>query len=175
MHCILSYPTKYKDAHLEMIPFLKKKFKKTIIGYSDHTMPDESGIVLINAFQKGARIIEKHFTLDRLKGRKNNDHFHSMDFNDFRKLRDNISILQSINGNYKKRIILESEKKSRLNARRSLYSNGKIKKKEKISKNNLIAKRPGGGISPIHYKKIIGKRIRKNIKDEHKFKWSDFI
>ena len=175
MHCILSYPTNYKDAHLEMITFLKKKFKQSIIGYSDHTMPDESGIVLLDAYQKGARIIEKHFTLDKFKGKKNNDHFHSMDFNDFIRLRENISILQNINGNLKRRVVLKSENKSRLNARRSLYSNGKINKNEIITKEKIIAKRPGGGISPLDYKKLLGKKLVKNIKDEHKFKWNDFV
>ena len=75
---------------------------------------------------------------------------------------------------FKKRVIIESEKKSRRNARRSLYSKGSIKKNNKILKMNIIAKRPGGGISPIYYKKIIGKKIKRNVKDEHKFKWSDF-
>ncbi len=174
MHCILSYPTKYKDAHLEIITVLKKKFKKRIIGYSDHTMPDESSVVLLNAYQKGARIIEKHFTLDKLKGKKNNDHFHAMDYNDFIKLRNNITILNSINGSEQKRKILRSEKKSRINARRSLYAQGKIEKSKKILDKNIIAKRPGGGISPLHYKKIIGKKLRKNVKNEHKFSWKDF-
>ena len=175
MHCILSYPTKFKDAHLEMIPFLKRIFNKRIIGYSDHTMPDESGIVLLSAYQKGAKIIEKHFTLDKLKGKKNNDHFHSMDYNDFIKLRKNILILNSISGTMKNRDVLITEKKSRLNARRSLYALGLIQSNQKLSYKNIIAKRPGGGISPLHYKKIIGKKLKKKVKDEHQFSWKDFF
>lgn len=174
MHCILSYPTKYQDAHLEIIPLLKKKFKSLVIGYSDHTIPDESGTVLINAYQKGASIIEKHFTLDKFKGKKNNDHFHSMDYKDFIKFRKNISILESINGSSSNRIIYNAEKKSRINARRSLYALGSIKKNKKISILNIIAKRPGGGISPLHYKKLLGKRLKKKVNDEHKFTWKDF-
>tara|TARA_B100000963_G_scaffold358210_1_gene382319 strand:- start:61676 stop:62731 length:1056 start_codon:yes stop_codon:yes gene_type:complete len=174
MHCILSYPTKYEDAHLEIIPILKRKFKKTIIGYSDHTMPDQSNVVLLNAFQKGARIIEKHFTLDKLKGKKNNDHFHSMDFRDLLKFRESISILKSINDKLKKRVVISSEKKSRLNARRSLYALGNIDKHTKLSEKNIIAKRPGGGISPIFYKKIIGKKLKKKVNNEHKFSWKNF-
>ena len=138
-------------------------------------MPDKSGIVLLNAYQKGARIIEKHFTLDKLKARKNNDHFHSMDFNDFILLRKNISILNMINGKSSNRKVIAAEKKSRLNARRSLYAYGSIDKSEQITQKNLIAKRPGGGISPIFYKKIIGKKLRKKVKDEHKFSFKDFF
>ena len=174
MHCILSYPTKYQDAHLEIIPLLKKKFKSLVIGYSDHTIPDESGTVLIDAYQKGASIIEKHFTLDKFKGKKNNDHFHSMDYKDFIKFRKNISILESINGSSSNRTIYNAEKKSRINARRSLYALGSIKKNKKISILNIIAKRPGGGISPLHYKKLLGKRLKKKVNDEHKFTWKDF-
>ena len=174
MHCILSYPTKYNDAHLEIIPFLKKKFKNLIIGYSDHTIPDESGTVLIDAYQKGASIIEKHFTLDKFKGKKNNDHFHSMDYKDFSKFRKNLLILKSINGSSSIRETYEAEKKSRINARRSLYAMGNIEKNSRISIKNIIAKRPGGGISPIHYKKLIGKKLKKKVKDEHKFSWKDF-
>jgi sialic acid synthase SpsE len=174
MHCILAYPTKFKDAHLEIISVLKQKFKNRIIGYSDHTMPDDNGIVLLNAYQKGARVIEKHFTLDKLKGKRNNDHFHAMDYKDFIRFRKNIFILNSINGSMNKRIVLNSEKKSRLNARRSLYSLGAINSDQKLSYNNIIAKRPGGGISPLYYKKIIGKKLKKKVKDEHKFSWKDF-
>ena len=83
-------------------------------------------------------------------------------------------ILNSINGSEQKRKILRSEKKSRINARRSLYAQGKIEKSKKILEKNIIAKRPGGGISPLHYKKIIGKKLRKNVKNEHKFSWKDF-
>ena len=174
MHCILSYPTKYKDAHLEIITFLKRKFKNLIIGYSDHTMPDKNGLVLLNAYQKGARMIEKHFTLDALKGKKNNDHFHSMDYKDFLNLRENISILNMVNGNLIKRKVINAEKKPRLNARRSLYALGKLERLTKISEKNIIPKRPGGGISPLFYKKLIGKKLRKKVDDEHKFSWKDF-
>ena len=72
------------------------------------------------------------------------------------------------------RAVLNSEKKSRLNARRSLYSLGTINSDQKLSYNNIIAKRPGGGISPLYYKKIIGKKLKKKVKDEHKFSWKDF-
>ena len=67
-----------------------------------------------------------------------------------------------------------AEKKSRINARRSLYALGTIKKNKKISILDIIAKRPGGGISPLHYKKLLGKRLKKKVNDEHKFTWKDF-
>ena len=173
MHCILSYPTKYKDAHLEIIPLLKKKFNSLVIGYSDHTIPDASGTVLIDAYQKGASIIEKHFTLDKFKGKKNNDHFHSMDYKDFLKFRKNISILESINGSSSNRTIYKAEKKSRINARRSIVANTNLKKGSVLNDNNLTFKRPGFGISPIEWDNIIGKKLNKDIVKDHVLKWDD--
>ena len=96
-----------------------------------------------------------------------------MDYKDFLKFRKNISILDSINGSSSNRTIYKAEKKSRINARRSLYALGSIKKNKKISILNIIAKRPGGGISPLFYKKLLGKKLRKNVKDEHKLSWKD--
>ena len=82
MHCILNYPTKNINANLGMIKSLKKIFKKQVIGYSDHTVPDNHMSSLIFAYTLGAEIFEKHFTDNkRLKG---NDHYHSMDYKDLK-------------------------------------------------------------------------------------------
>ena len=173
LHCILSYPTSFSDANLNFIKLLKKKFPKRTIGYSDHTMPDQSMMVLTKSYEYGAEVIEKHFTTDKLKGRKNNDHFHSMDFHDLKRFRDNIELTKVINGKNKNRNVLGCEKKSRKNARRSIFTLGKIKKNQKITYRNIIAKRPGDGISPIYVKKIINKYAKKDLSDDHKIKFSD--
>ena len=184
MHCILSYPTKYKDANLNIIKVLKKKYPHRVIGYSDHTMPDKNSIVISHAYNLGAQIIEKHFTLDRLKGKKNNDHFHSMDFNDLKTFWRNINVkklysersfLSTITGNKKERKVLLCEKSSRKNARRSIFTNGKISKGNKFSDKNIILKRPGDGISPLLIKKVLHKRSNKILKDDHKLEWSDIV
>ena len=64
MHCVLSYPTSYEDANLLMIKDLVKQFPDYEIGYSDHTKPDENMMILTTAYNYGAVILEKHFTLD---------------------------------------------------------------------------------------------------------------
>lgn len=174
MHCVLSYPTKYKDANLNMIKYFTKKLPHRVIGYSDHTLPDPGSFVLLEAYNYGAKIIEKHFTLDVFKGKKGNDHFHAMSFEDFDNFRKKIILKKMIKGNYVDRKVLMCEKKSRLNARRSIFSLGSIKKNTILTKENIIAKRPGTGISPLFYKKLIGKKLRKNVSNEHKFSWSDF-
>ena len=85
-------------------------------------------MVLVNAFQKGASIIEKHFTLDKFKGRKNNDHFHAMDYNDFLKLRKNISILKLINSHSLNREIFKAEKNQELMLEEAFMQTEKLKK-----------------------------------------------
>ena len=172
IHFILSYPTKYEDCHLGYIPILKKKFKDCLVGLSDHTMPDENLVVLSKAYELGASVIEKHFTAKEMKGKKGNDHFHSVCFEDIKKLRENIKIIDVINGNMKKRKVLKCEENSRKFARRSLYTFGLIKKGEKFSNKNIIPKRPGTGISPIKIKKILGKKSKNNLPDDTQIRWS---
>ena len=104
LHCVLSYPTVNSDVNLGQIINFKKKFKNKIIGYSDHTLPDENMIILTKAYQNGAQVIEKHFT--DTKGLKGNDHFHSMNKNDLIKFRKNIDLLHEINGSDRKREVL---------------------------------------------------------------------
>ena len=170
LHCILNYPTKYDHSNLEMISYLKKKFPKYFIGYSDHTFPDSNMLVLTSAYMKGAKIIEKHFTDN--KKLKNNDHFHSMDFNDLKKLVENINFIDKLLGK-KFDNFLKSENISRKNARRSVYTSRKIYKGEILNEKNIIPKRPGNGISPIHWDKIIGKKALKNLKEDALIKWKD--
>ena len=65
MHCILNYPTKDWNANLSMIADLKKNFPQYIIGYSDHTLPSKEMKNLTTAYILGARVIEKHFTINK--------------------------------------------------------------------------------------------------------------
>ena len=107
LHCVLSYPTGNNDAHLELIKVLKK-FPRLIIGYSDHTLPDQNMMILTSAYLNGAMVIEKHFS--DTKGVKGNDHFHSLDKEDLIKFRRNIDIYNSVNKDLKNRYVLNCEK-----------------------------------------------------------------
>jgi N-acetylneuraminate synthase len=111
--------------------------------------------------------------LDKLKGKKNNDHFHSMDMNDLKKFHNNINFFKLIQGNATTRNLINCEKISRKNARRSIMTFGKIKKNTKLTNKNLIIKRPGDGISPIHFHKVINKYAKINLQDDHKIKLKD--
>ena len=171
MHCILNYPTKDINANLRMIESLKKEFPNYIIGYSDHTLPDKKMQNVCTAYILGAKVIEKHFTLNkRMKG---NDHFHSMDEEDLKILLNNIyKIKISLGTSFKKQVI-KSEYLGRKNARRSIVLCYDVKKNHKLKKYDLICKRPATGISPIYFNKVVGKRIRHNLKADHILTFQD--
>ena len=164
LHCVLNYPTKTKDANLEKITLLKNKFKKNIVGYSDHTFPDDSMLTLTTAYLKGARIIEKHFTYD--KNLPGNDHYHSMDYKDLNNFVMNLKAIIKLLGdpNYSPKKL---EKKARKNARRSIVTTKKLKKGSILSEKNITVKRPGTGISPMYWQKLMGKKIRNNLIKDH--------
>ena len=163
MHCVLSYPTEYEDANLLMINDLKENFPEYEIGYSDHTRPDENMMVLTTAFNYGADIIEKHFTLDKtLKG---NDHYHAMDPEDVRKFRKNVAFLSKIRGKKNKQPLI-CESSARREARRSVVASRDIRKDQTITSDMLTFKRPGTGISPSRISEIIGKKAADDIKED---------
>ncbi len=170
LHCVVNYPTSDKDANLLRIKKLKEIFPQNIIGYSDHTLPDENMFVCTQAYNYGALIIEKHFTYD--KKVEGNDHYHSMNANDLRVLRMNISksyILQG-KGNIEPN---KNEEPSILHARRSLTSKSLIKKGSLLTEEMLIPKRPGNGIPPSKITDVIGKKVKKNIEEDTAIKWED--
>ncbi len=170
MHCILCYPTKNDDANLGMIKDLEKKFKECIIGYSDHTLPNKKMSNLTTAFLLGAKVIEKHFTLN--KKMKGNDHYHSMDLKDLKEFNVELSRLTTVIGSFEKKMI-PNEIKSKKYARRSLVLKNLLKKNDIIKKNNLIAKRPGVGISPVNLNLILGKKVNKDLPEDHILTWND--
>ena len=169
MHCVLSYPTDYKDANLLMIKDLAEHFSDYEIGYSDHTKPDDNMLVLLTAYNYGADIIEKHFTLDKtLKG---NDHYHAMDPDDVRKFKENIAFINNLKGMKNKQPLI-CEASARKEARRSIVASEDIKKGEKIIPEMLTFKRPGHGISPAEISNVIGKTADCDILEDTLLEWN---
>ena len=163
MHCVLSYPTSYEDANLLMIKDLAENFPDYEIGYSDHTKPDENMAVLTTAYNYGATILEKHFTVD--KSLKGNDHYHAMDPDDVIKFRWNVHFLSKINGMKNKQPLI-CESSSRRQARRSIVAVRDIEKGEVISKDDLTFKRPGTGIYPSELDNVVGKTAKIDISED---------
>lgn len=163
LHCVLEYPTPLKDANLLKILSLKRQFPELIIGYSDHTKPTDNCDVIKTAYNLGALCIEKHFTLDKtLKG---NDHYHAMDPEDAKRILSGIDELNIIRGSGELNC-LETEMTARMNARRSIVSNGFIEKGTVITESMLTFKRPGTGISPDRLEEVAGKAAAADIEDD---------
>lgn len=162
MHCILNYPTEDTNANLGMICDLRENFPDAVIGYSDHTLPKDMRSLEL-ATMLGAKILEKHFTHDKtLKG---NDHYHAMDIDDLKILKNNLHRDFELLGSFKK-CALESEGLSRKNARRSLVAAKFIKKNSLITKDCLTWKRPASGISPKDIDIVVGSYSKKDIAED---------
>jgi sialic acid synthase SpsE len=163
MHCVLSYPTDYQNAHLAAITHLAQVFPEHPIGYSDHTRPDPSMLVLTRAYSLGATILEKHFTHDKtLPG---NDHYHAMDWQDCQRFRDGIDLLHVVEGEARKQV-LPVEEKSRKNARRSLVAARALSKGTVLSANDLAVKRPAFGLPPSALEWVVGKKLTRDLGED---------
>lgn len=168
LHCVLSYPTNPVDANLRIIQTLKKVFPKLQIGFSDHVAPDDSMMTLATAYLLGAEVIEKHFTLD--KSLVGNDHYHAGDPNDFKKAIQNFELINSLLGSGEK-TVLPCEMIPRREARRSLVLTRDIKAGEIISEKDLMAKRPGTGISPSFTDIVVGRTAKMDISEDEILTW----
>ncbi len=150
LHCNTEYPTPMADVNLQAMLTIREAFGVEI-GYSDHTLGIE---VPIAAVALGARVIEKHLTLDRsLPGP---DHKASLEPADFKAMVDAIRNIEQAIGDGIKRPS-PSESKNKAIARRSLVAACAIRAGEPFTNSNLVTKRPGTGISPMRLNEILGR------------------
>ena len=168
LHCVLSYPTKPGDANLRVIETLKRVFPDLRIGFSDHVAPDETMMTLAAAYLLGAEVLEKHFTLDKtLTG---NDHYHAGDPADFAKAIANFRRIDTVLGSPEK-TVLPCEVIPRREARRSLVLTRDVKAGEVLEAQDLMAKRPGTGISPVYTDVVIGRRALRDLGEDTILTW----
>jgi N-acetylneuraminate synthase len=170
LHCILNYPTPNAQANLKMITGLKRAYPNYLIGYSDHTLPDESMIPLLTAHLLGAVILEKHFTHDKtLVG---NDHYHAMDVIDLSRFIEISNRTHILLGESDHKQPISTESISRQNARRSIVVKSDLKVGHIITPNDITYKRPGTGISPLYWDEVIGMKLTQNVFADDILKWS---
>ena len=156
LNCISSYPAKKTELNLKHINVLKRYCP--IVGYSDHSNSDLANIISV---ANGAKVIEKHFILN--KKIKSPDSSFSHDpiqlKNLIAKIRD-VEVMLGTEKINKKEII----KKKLKTVSRSIFYSNDIIKGEKISLTNIKSVRPGTGLSLKYFKKILGKKVKKNCK-----------
>ena len=158
LYCVSNYPSSINDFNLNNIKILKDKFKCKV-GISDHSTDNRVAIVSVAC---GAEVIEKHIALDNQK--KGLDIDFSIKGREIKKLRNDVDTAFNLLG---KNIFFrnKNENKSKV-FRRSIFTTKKIKKGQKFTKNNLKVVRPGYGIEPKYFNKILNKKSPKNI-DKH--------
>jgi len=158
LHCVSDYPVIDKEANLLSIRYLKDKYKINI-GYSDHTLGVEASIM---AVAHGARIIEKHFTID--KNYSNfRDHKLSADPKEMFKLVKSVRKSSIMNGKYTKKIT-KNEKKNLNSMRRSIYAKRQINKGERITLNKIKLVRPFNLFSFNKIDDVLNKKAKSIIK-----------
>lgn len=168
LHCVLSYPTAPEDANLRVIRTLKRAFPDVRIGYSDHVAPDDAMTTLTAAYMLGAEVLEKHFTLD--KSLPGNDHYHAGDPEDFKRAAANFKWLGKVLGTGEK-TVLPCEAVPRREARRSLILTRRMRAGEVITEGDLMAKRPGTGISPQFMEIVAGRTVKRDLEEDTVLTW----
>jgi N,N'-diacetyllegionaminate synthase len=167
LHCNTEYPTPMKDVNLKAMLSIKEKFH-TQIGYSDHTLGIE---VPIAAVALGAKIIEKHFTLDRtLPGP---DHVASLEPHELKEMVMAIRNIEFATSGDGEKVPSESETKNIAIARKSIHLNKNLPKGHILTDEDLIPLRPGDGISPMEWDKVIGKKLITDKIEFDKLSFSD--
>ena len=165
LHCVSGYPTDLADVNLKNILILKKKFKKYLIGLSDHT-DDIYSSIAANSFKPV--LIEKHFKLNE-KNKTTDSEFSITP----KKLKTLKSILIKLNT--KKKEKKNNVEKNSKKLRRSIFATQDIERNEKLTEKNIGTFRPKVGICSSKYFKILGKKVNKKIKIGSPIKKSYFL
>lgn len=153
LHCVASYPTPPDQANLLSIKQLQNL--NVTVGYSDHTLGIQAALL---AIALGARIIEKHFTID-----KNYSDFHdhrlSADPREIKLLAEKIKVAQELLGQDKKKV-QASEKDILPAVRRSIVAKRDLEKGTIVTWEDLSWVRPGNGVPPGNEELLLGKKLK---------------
>ena len=159
LHCNTEYPTPFVDVNLRAMQTLSERFGCEV-GYSDHTKGIE---VPIAAAALGAKIIEKHFTLDR--NMQGPDHKASLEPSELNAMVSGIRHIEQALGNGVK-TPSPSEKKNIAVARKSIVAGRHIFAGEEFTEKNITVKRPGTGLSPMRWEEVIGKKAARDFDED---------
>lgn len=157
LHCVSEYPTQYKNVNLNSIKYLQDNYGQYTIGYSDHTI----GIATpIAAVAMGARIIEKHITIDRKM--KGTDQAGSLAIDGIERMVRDIRNLEMSMGN-KELFICDDVQSAREKLERSIATIRPIKSGQLLTENDIHLLSPGNGFKWSEREKILGKKVIKDL------------
>ena len=164
LYCVSNYPSKISDFNFNNIRILKERYNCRV-GFSDHSTDNK---VVETAIAAGAEVIEKHIALERQK--KGFDLAFSLkgkEIKEYTKVIKDTSLMMG-----KKYFFRSKSENQSLQFRRSIYAISDIKKGEKFTKKNIRVIRPGFGIQPIYFEKLVNKKSPLDIKSETPLKKS---
>jgi len=168
MHCTLCYPTEPKDSNLTALHDIAANFPDYSLGLSDHTL---GTIVPAASVLYGVRVIEKHYTFDKTLP-DSADHWLSLNEAELKQLVDDVRVLEVALGNGKK-VLLECETPAWKYARRSVVSSRSITKGSVLTADDLLLKRPGTGLAPEYYDRLIGRTLVRDVEEDTLFALED--
>lgn len=166
-HTVSCYPTHPEFANLNVIRTFQREFPQFTIGYSDHTL---SPLACIAAVAIGARVIERHFTMDKRAGGP--DHIFSSTPDEMRYIVESVRIVEKMLGSGTRKPF-GPEVQNRLNNRKSVVAIRDIGKGTLFTTDNISVKRPGTGIEPEHFAEILNRRAARDIKEDELIGWKD--
>ena len=165
LHCVSNYPCAYESLNLRVIETLRQTFDLPV-GYSDHSIGVKAAVLSIGL---GAKIIEKHFTID--KNLPGPDHLASSTPDEFKLLVDSVRKAETILGSSIKTCQDEERQMAEV-SRKSIVLKNDLFKGAILKKEDFVYLRPGTGIYPIFLNKILGKRIKKDLVKGTQLSWT---
>tara|TARA_B110000211_G_scaffold216819_1_gene260152 strand:- start:1234 stop:2280 length:1047 start_codon:yes stop_codon:yes gene_type:complete len=158
LYCVSNYPSKISDFNFNNIKILKERYNCKV-GFSDHSTNNK---IVAAAIASGAEVIEKHIALENQK--KGYDLAFSLKGKEIKNYAEIIKETSLMLG--KKYFFRNKSEKKSLQFRRSVYAISDIRKGERLSKKNIKVIRPGFGVQPIYFEKLMNKKSPFNIKSE---------
>ncbi len=169
LQCTSTYPSRFEEIDLRVIETYRAAFPEAVIGYSGH----ERGIsVSAVAVALGAKIVERHFTLDRTM--KGGDHAASLEPQGFAKMVRDIRHVEEALGSADKRMH-KTEAPIRLRLAKSVVTAERIRRGETIERNALTTKGPGTGISAAHLDEVIGRKAARDLEPDRVIRPDDLV
>lgn len=168
LHCSTEYPVPFENVNLNAMRTIGQAFGVKY-GYSDHTTGIE---IPVAAVALGAVVIEKHFTLD--KSMEGPDHKASLDPKELKDMITSIRNIERAMGDGIKRPS-PAELANKTAARKSIHLASELTKGHILTEQDLVAKRPGDGISPLRIADLVGAELRSGLPSDHKLSFNDLI
>jgi len=169
LHAVTSYPTHAQHVNLRAMQSLIEEFPNLDVGYSDHTL---SPVACLCAAAMGARLLERHFTYD--KAADGPDHMLSADPAEMKWLVDAVRAFEVMRGSGIKRPA-DSERTTRVNNRKSVVLARAVRAGQPLGRTDLAIKRPGSGIPPASFERVIGRAARSDMEADTVLTWDDLL